>query len=88
MLSSVLSLCCRPPGEGRRDQTGRGPYLDSFGPNGVVFPRGSCNMGGHLPRGPWIGDVMKNDLRGIVLIPKCNTYGSAAADIHKHSRRQ
>lgn len=73
---------------GRHDQTGRGPYLDSFGPNGVVFPRGSCNMGGHLPRGPRTRDVMKNDLRGIALVLKCNTYGSAAADIHKQSCRQ
>lgn len=53
---------------GRHDQTGRGPYLDSFGPNGVVFPRGSCNMGGHFPRGPRTRDVMKNDLRGIALV--------------------
>lgn len=27
---------------------GCGPYLDSFGPNGVTFPHGSCNTGGYL----------------------------------------
>lgn len=51
---------------GWRDQTGRGPYLDSFGPNGVVFPCGSCDTGGRSLGGAQIRDVMKNDLRGIV----------------------
>lgn len=81
---------------GRRDQMGCGPYLDSFGPNGVVFPRGSCNMGGRMPRGAEIRDVMKSDLSagkaaaggGIVLVLKCNTYGSVAVDIHRQSCRQ
>lgn len=55
---------------GRRDQMGCGPYLDSFGPNGVAFPRGSCDTGGRLLRGAEIRDVMKNDPRGIVLVLK------------------
>lgn len=78
-------ICARPQGMGRRDQMGRAPYLDSFGPNGVVFPFSSCNMGGHLLWGLRSMDVMKNDPRGAL---KCNTYGSAAAAIHKQSCRQ
>lgn len=80
--------CASTQGVGRRDQMGCGSYLDSFGPNGVVFPRSSCNMEGHLPRGTGIKDVMKSELRGIVLVPKCNTYGSAAVGIHRQSCRQ
>lgn len=78
-------ICARPQGVGRRDQMGRAPYLDSSGPNGVVFPFSSCNMGGHLLRRLRSMDVMKNDPRGAL---KCNTYGSMAANIHKQSCRQ
>ncbi len=36
-VAGVTKLRCRP-------------YLDSFGPNGVVFPCDLCDMGGHLLR--------------------------------------
>lgn len=60
---------------------GCGPYLDNFGPNGVVFPHGSCNMGGYLLLGPEISSVVKNDLRWTVLDLTRSTCGSAVVDI-------
>lgn len=70
-------------------ETGRGPYLDSFGPNGVVFPRGSCDTGGHLLRGAEIRDVMKNDPGWIVSVREMKRiWLREAAGIHRQSRRQ
>ncbi|CAB1420022.1 unnamed protein product [Pleuronectes platessa] len=41
-LDMTDGFSCRGlAGVGGRDQMGRGPYLDSFGPNGVAFPHGS-----------------------------------------------
>lgn len=49
---------------GRCDQMGCGPYLDSFGPNGAVFPRVSHDAGRSslcCLRAAEIRDVVKKD---------------------------